>query len=128
MYAIRSYYDSLSYIIAVEEIARIDGSQAATIAAHNSLGLHPIAKYGTEAQKEMYLPKLAKGNHLWAFGLTEPTAGSDARGVKTFVEETTDGFIINGEKIFITNSASDMSLGVTIQAISGSKNGRNNFV
>ncbi|MFC0876214.1 acyl-CoA dehydrogenase family protein [Saccharicrinis sp. FJH2] len=116
--------DTLSYIIAVEELARVDGSQAATIAAHNSLGLYPIYKYGTDAQKEKYLPKLASGDQLWAFGITEPTAGSDAQGVKTKAELQGDKWLINGSKIFITNSASDMSAGVTIQAVTGEKNGK----
>ena len=69
--------DTLSYIIAVEELARVDSSQAATVVAHNSLGLTPIMDYGTTEQKEKYLPKLTSGKHLWAFGLTEENAGSD---------------------------------------------------
>ncbi|MBT4967506.1 MAG: acyl-CoA dehydrogenase, partial [Bacteroidetes bacterium] len=67
--------DTLSYIIAVEELARIDSSQAATLAAHNSLGLGPIYYYGTDAQKEELLPQLCTGKALWGFGLTEPDAG-----------------------------------------------------
>ncbi|HEY9114459.1 MAG TPA: acyl-CoA dehydrogenase family protein, partial [Bacteroidales bacterium] len=78
--------DTLSYIIAVEEIARIDGSQAATLAAHNSLGIGPIYEYGTEEQKMKYLPQLCTGKALWSFGLTEPGAGSDSRGTKTTAE------------------------------------------
>ena len=70
--------DYLSYIIAVEEIARVDGSQAATIAAGNSLGIGPLYYFGSEEQKQKYLPKLCTGEALWGFGLTEPTAGSDA--------------------------------------------------
>ena len=73
--------DTLSYIIAVEEIARVDGSQAATLAAHNSLGVAPIYLFGSEAQRKAYLPALCNGEGLWAFGLTEEMAGSDARGV-----------------------------------------------
>ena len=75
--------DTLSYIIAVEEIARIDGSQAATLAAHNSLGIGPLYYYGTEEQKTKYLPQLCTGEALWGFGLTEADAGSDSRGTKT---------------------------------------------
>ncbi|MCB0805264.1 MAG: acyl-CoA dehydrogenase family protein, partial [Bacteroidales bacterium] len=75
--------DTLSYIIAVEEVARVDGSQAATLAAHNSLGIGPLAEYGTEEQKMKYLPQLCTGKALWGFGLTEPNAGSDSRGTKT---------------------------------------------
>ncbi|PLX14754.1 MAG: acyl-CoA dehydrogenase, partial [Salinivirgaceae bacterium] len=67
--------DTLSYIIAVEELARVDGSHAATLAAHNSLGIGPIYYYGTEEQKQKYLQKLCTGDKLWAFGLTEPEAG-----------------------------------------------------
>jgi alkylation response protein AidB-like acyl-CoA dehydrogenase len=74
--------DNLSYIIAVEEIARVDGSQAATVVAANSLGTTPLATYGNEKQKQKYLPKLVTGEKLWGFGLTEPNAGSDAGGTK----------------------------------------------
>jgi len=120
--------DYLSYIIAVEEIARIDGSQAATIAAANSLGIGPIYYYGTEAQKRKYLPKLCSGEALWGFGLTEPTAGSDAGGSRTTAVEDADSWVINGSKIFITNAACEMSLGVTVQAVTGTRpNGKPEF-
>jgi alkylation response protein AidB-like acyl-CoA dehydrogenase len=111
--------DYISYIIAVEEIARVDGSQAATIAAGNSLGIGPLYYYGTEAQKNKYLPKLCRGEALWGFGLTEPTAGSDAGGSKTTAVRKGDEWILNGSKIFITNAACEMSLGVTVQAVTG---------
>ena len=75
--------DYLSYIIATEEIARVDGSHAATVAAGNSLGIGPLYYYGSEEQKKKYLPKLCSGEALWAFGLTEPNAGSDAANSKT---------------------------------------------
>ncbi len=110
--------DTLSYIIAVEEIARIDSSQAATLAAHNSLGIGPIYYYGTEEQKMKYLPQLCTGKALWAFGLTEPNAGSDSRGTKTFAVQEGDNWIINGSKIFITNGSSPISMGTTVQTIS----------
>jgi len=113
--------DYLSYIIAVEEIARVDGSQAATIAAGNSLGIGPIYYFGTEEQKQKYLPKLCSGEALWGFGLTEPTAGSDAGGSKTTAVRDGDEWVINGSKIFITNAACDMTLGVTVQAITGER-------
>jgi len=113
--------DYISYIIAVEEIARIDGSQAATIAAGNSLGIGPIYYFGTEEQKKKYLPKLCAGEGLWGFGLTEPTAGSDAGGSKTTAVLDNDEWVINGSKIFITNAACDMTMGVTVQAVTGTR-------
>lgn len=113
--------DYISYIIGVEEIARIDGSQAATIAAGNSLGIGPIYYFGTEEQKKKYLPKLCRGETLWGFGLTEPTAGSDAGGSKTTAVLEGDEWVINGSKIFITNAACDMTAGVTVQAITGTR-------
>ncbi len=113
--------DYLSYIIAVEEIARVDGSQAATIAAGNSLGIGPLHYFGTKEQKRKYLPKLCTGESLWGFGLTEPTAGSDAGGSKTMAVLEGDEWVINGSKIFITNAACELSLGVTVQAITGSR-------
>lgn len=117
--------DYIAYIIAVEEIARIDGSQAATIAAGNSLGIGPIYYFGTEEQKKKYLPPLCRGEGLWGFGLTEPTAGSDAGGSKTTAVKDGNEWVLNGSKIFITNAANEMSLGVTVQAITGTRsNGR----
>jgi alkylation response protein AidB-like acyl-CoA dehydrogenase len=116
--------DTLSYIIAVEELARIDGSQAATIAAQNSLGLAPIVKYGTEEQREKFLPKLLSGSRLWAFGLTEQNAGSDANNTETEAMRDGNDWVINGQKVFITNSASSLSAGATIQAVTGMKDGR----
>ena len=118
--------DTLSYIIAVEELARIDGSTAATIAADNSLGIGPIKEYGTKEQKEKYLPKLCK-DHLWGFGLTEETAGSDSRGTKSTAKKVDNQWVVNGTKIFITNSATPMTLGSTIQVISGESNGKPEF-
>ena len=111
----------LSYIIAVEEIARVDGSQAATIAAGNSLGIGPIYYFGTERQKQKYLPKLSSGEALWAFGLTEPNAGSDAGGTRTTAVPDGNDWVLNGSKIFITNAACELSMGVTVQAITSKK-------
>ncbi|MBW2367957.1 MAG: acyl-CoA dehydrogenase family protein [Deltaproteobacteria bacterium] len=120
--------DYVSYIIAVEEVARIDGSQAATVAAGNSLGIGPIYYFGTEAQKKKYLPKLCTGEGLWGFGLTEPEAGSDAGGSKTTAVLDGNEWVINGSKIFITNASCDMAMGVTVQAITGTKeNGKPEF-
>ena len=113
--------DYLAYIIAVEEIARVDGSQAATIAAGNSLGIGPIYYFGTEEQKRKYLPPLCRGEGLWGFGLTEPTAGSDAGGSKTTAVKDGNEWVLNGSKIFITNAACDMSMGVTVQAVTGTR-------
>ncbi|HJH60268.1 MAG TPA: acyl-CoA dehydrogenase family protein [Bacteroidetes bacterium] len=118
--------DVLSYIIAVEELARVDGSTAATIAAHNSLGIGPINDYGTEEQKMRYLPRLCS-DRLWGFGLTEPTAGSDSRGTKTCARFVDGKWIVNGSKMFITNSATSISMGSTIQTISGEVNGKPEF-
>ncbi|MBI5844006.1 MAG: acyl-CoA dehydrogenase family protein [Deltaproteobacteria bacterium] len=111
--------DYISYAIAVEEVARIDGSHAATVAAGNSLGIGPIYYFGSEDQKKKYLPKLSTGKYLWGFGLTEPAAGSDAGGTQTTAVRDGNEWVINGSKIFITNAASPISLGVTVQAITG---------
>lgn len=119
--------DTLSYIIAVEELARVDGSQAATLAAHNSLGIGPLINYGTEEQKMKYIPPLCTGEALWSFGLTEAGAGSDSRGSKTTAEFKNNEWIINGSKIFITNGSVDISNGCTVQAVSGEKNGKKVF-
>ena len=109
--------DTLSYIIAVEELARVDSSQAATLAAHNSLGIGPIYNYGNEEQKEKYLPQLCTGEALWGFGLTEPDAGSDSRGTKTKAVKNGDEWTINGSKIFITNASSPITIGSAIQTV-----------
>ncbi len=119
--------DTLSYIIAVEELARIDGSQAATLAAHNSLGIGPLYQFGTEAQKKKYLPQLCTGEALWSFGLTEPNAGSDSRGSKTTAVLDGDSWVINGSKIFITNGASDINAGCTVQAVFENEEGKKVF-
>jgi short/branched chain acyl-CoA dehydrogenase len=119
--------DYLSYVIAVEEIARIDSSQAATLAAHNSLGIGPLYYYGTEEQKMKYLPPLCTGAALWGFGLTEPDAGSDSRGTKTKAHLENGNWVINGSKIFITNGSVDISVGSTVQAVTGEKDGRKEY-
>lgn len=119
--------DTLSYIIAVEEMARVDGSHAATLAAHNSLGIYPLYAFGTEEQKMKYLPQLCTGDALWSFGLTEPGAGSDSRGSKTTAVLDGEEWIINGSKIFITNGSSEITKGCTVQAVSGVENGKKIF-
>ncbi len=113
--------DYLSYIIAVEELAKVDASHAATIAAGNSLGIGPIYYFGSEEQKKKYLPKLCAGEGLWGFGLTEPSAGSDAGGTKTTAVRDGNEWVINGSKIFITNAATEISMGVTVQAVTGKR-------
>jgi alkylation response protein AidB-like acyl-CoA dehydrogenase len=115
-----SALDYVSYIIVVEELARIDGSQAATVAAHNSLGVGPIYNFGNSEQKKKYLPQLASGK-LWGFGLTEPEAGSDAGNTKTKAIRDGNDWIINGSKIFITNASTDITLGSTILAVTGER-------
>ncbi len=117
--------DTLSYIIAVEELSRVDSSQAATVVAHNSLGLVPIIEYGTQEQKDYFLPKLTSGNYIWGFGLTEENAGSDARGTETTAVRDGDNWIINGSKRYITNGSTSMTLGVTLQVMTTNQNGDN---
>jgi alkylation response protein AidB-like acyl-CoA dehydrogenase len=112
--------DYLAYAVACEEIARVDGSQAATVTAHNSLGINPLYYFGSEVQRKRYVPPLCTGEKLWAFGLTEPGAGSDSRGSKTAATRVEGGWKITGAKIFITNGASKMNAGVTVQAVTGS--------
>jgi short-chain 2-methylacyl-CoA dehydrogenase len=111
--------DTVSYAIAVEELTRIDSSVAITVAAHTSLGTMPILLYGTEEQKERWLPDLASGRKLAAFGLTEADAGSDAGATRTRAELRDGSWIVNGSKIFITNAGTDITWGVTITAGTG---------
>jgi len=111
--------DYLSYVIAVEELARVDASQAATVAAANSLGIGPIYYFGNEDQKKKYLPTLCAGNMLWGFALTEPDAGSDAGACRTHAVLDNDSWVLNGSKIFITNASTDISGGVTVMASTG---------
>jgi short/branched chain acyl-CoA dehydrogenase len=111
--------DTVSYAIAVEELTRIDSSVAITVAAHTSLGTMPIFLYGDERQKEEWLPQLASGQKLAAFGLTEPNAGSDAGATRTRAELRDGQWIVNGSKIFITNAGTDISACVTITALTG---------
>ncbi|MBU4276727.1 MAG: acyl-CoA dehydrogenase family protein [Proteobacteria bacterium] len=115
--------DYVSYIIAVEELARIDGSHAATIAAGNSLGISPLYYYGSEEQKRKYLPKLCTGEGIWGFGLTEPGAGSDAGNSATTAILDGDQWVINGSKIFITNASAPNSIGVTVMCKTGKREG-----
>jgi short-chain 2-methylacyl-CoA dehydrogenase len=111
--------DTLSYTIAIEELTRVDSSVAITVAAHTSLGTMPILLYGNEEQKRTWLPDLAGGKKLAAFGLTEPEAGSDAGATRTTAELRDGQWIVNGSKIFITNAGTDISACVTITARTG---------
>jgi short/branched chain acyl-CoA dehydrogenase len=111
--------DTVSYAIAVEELTRIDSSVAITVAAHHSLGTLPIFSFGSEGQKQQWLPELASGRKLAAFGLTEPGAGSDAGATRTAAELRAGQWVINGSKIFITNAGTDITACVTITARTG---------
>lgn len=96
--------DYRSYILVVHELARFDASHSITVSAHTTLGSGPILQFGTEAQKERYIPLLAAGKVLGGFGLTEPGAGSDAGGTRTRAVRVGDGYRLNGSKIFITHA------------------------
>jgi alkylation response protein AidB-like acyl-CoA dehydrogenase len=111
--------DTVSYAVAVEELTRIDSSVAITVAAHTSLGTMPILLFGTEEQKQQWLPDLASGRKLAAFGLTEPGAGSDAGATQTRAELRDGTWVVSGSKIFITNAGTDISACVTITALTG---------
>jgi len=111
--------DTLSYAIAVEELTRIDSSVAITVAAHHSLGTLPIYYFGSEEQKREWLPDLASGRKLAAFGLTEPNAGSDAGATRTTAKLDGGEWVVDGAKMFITNAGTDISSCVTITARTG---------
>lgn len=112
--------DTLSYAIAIEELARVDSSVAITVAAHTSLGTMPIVMFGDAAQRERWVPDLAAGRRLGAFGLTEPEAGSDAGATRTRAEAQADGgWIVDGAKMFITNAGTDITGCCTITALTG---------
>ena len=111
--------DNLSYAIAIEELGRVDSSVAITVAAHTSLGTWPLYAFGSDDQKDEWMPRLCAGEVLGAFGLTEPEAGSDAGNTRTRAELDGDDWVINGAKQFITNSGTDISGFVTITARTG---------
>jgi alkylation response protein AidB-like acyl-CoA dehydrogenase len=111
--------DTVSYAIAVEELARVDSSVAITVAAHTSLGTMPIFLFGSDGQKQDWMPPLARGERLAAFGLTEPDAGSDAGATRTTAELRDGHWVVNGAKMFITNAGTDVTWGVTITARTG---------
>jgi short-chain 2-methylacyl-CoA dehydrogenase len=116
--------DTLAYVLAVEELARVDSSVCITMAAHTSLGTMPIHLWGTAEQKSEWLPVLCRGERLAAFGLTEPEAGSDAGATRTRARLTDGEWVIDGAKQFITNSGTDISGCVTITAVTGESNGQ----
>jgi alkylation response protein AidB-like acyl-CoA dehydrogenase len=111
--------DTVSYAIAIEELTRVDSSVAITVAAHHSLGTLPIFYFGSDEQKRQWLPELASGQRLAAFGLTEPDAGSDAGATRTHAELRDREWVVNGSKIFITNAGTDITACVTITARTG---------
>jgi short/branched chain acyl-CoA dehydrogenase len=115
--------DTLTYALAVEELARVDSSVCITMAAHTSLGTMPIWLWGSDEQKSEWMPVLASGQKLAAFGLTEPEAGSDAGNVRTSAKLDGDEWVIDGAKQFITNAGTDITGCVTITASTGNGSG-----
>ncbi len=113
--------DTLAYALTVEELTRVDSSVAITLCAHTSLGTQPVYLYGTEDQRQEWMPQLCSGSILGAFGLTEAEAGSDASGTKTRARRDDEDWVINGAKQFITNAGTDISGLVTITALTGEK-------
>lgn len=118
----------VSYVAAMEAIGGADQSIAAAWNAHSTIASLPLAAFGTEEQKQRWLRPLATGTHLGAFGLTEPTAGSDAASIRTTAQRDGDGWRINGTKMFITNAGTSISLGVTVLAVTGAdEDGRKRY-
>jgi short-chain 2-methylacyl-CoA dehydrogenase len=115
--------DTLSYALAIEELARVDSSVCITVAAHTSLGTMPIYLWGTDEQRSEWLPPLCSGERLAAFGLTEPEAGSDAANTQTRARLADGEWVIDGQKQFITNAGTDISGCVTITAVTGERDG-----
>jgi short-chain 2-methylacyl-CoA dehydrogenase len=113
--------DSLAYALVVEELTRVDSSVAITLCAHTSLGTQPVFLFGSEDQKQEWLPQLCSGARLGAFGLTEPEAGSDAGNTKTRAVLDDGEWVINGSKQFITNAGTEISGLVAITAVTGSR-------
>ncbi|HYM67398.1 MAG TPA: acyl-CoA dehydrogenase family protein, partial [Patescibacteria group bacterium] len=116
--------DFLSLCLAIEEISRADAGIGITLEAAVCLGASPIHQFGTAEQKGLWLPDLLAGRRLWAFGLTEPEAGSDAGATKTHAEIRDGMWVVNGSKQFITNCGTDISSGVTVTAVTGRTGGR----
>ncbi|HYM96693.1 MAG TPA: acyl-CoA dehydrogenase family protein, partial [Candidatus Sulfotelmatobacter sp.] len=116
--------DFLSLCLAIEEISRADAGIGITLEAAVCLGASPIHEFGTQEQKERWLPDLLSGRKLWAFGLTEPESGSDAGATKTRAELRDGHWVVNGAKQFITNCGTDISAGVTVTAVTSKSNGK----
>jgi alkylation response protein AidB-like acyl-CoA dehydrogenase len=114
---------AVAFVAAMEEIGRADQSVAATWNAHLTIGSLPLLYFGSEEQKRRWLVPLARGERLGAFGLTEPEAGSDARGIRTTATWDGEGWVIAGTKMFTSNAGTDMSLGVILLAVSGTGSG-----
>jgi alkylation response protein AidB-like acyl-CoA dehydrogenase len=114
---------TVGYVAAIEQIGLADQSVAAAVQAHATIGSLPLYMFGNDAQRERWLRPLAEGRVLGAFGLTEPEAGSDARGISTRAEQHDGGWLINGRKTFISNAGTDMSFGVTLLARTASADG-----
>src|SRR5437773_4790561 len=113
--------DTLAYVLAVEELTRVDSSVAITLCAHTSLGTQPIYLFGSEQQKREWLPRLCSGERLGAFGLTEPEAGSDAGNTRTRARAENGDWVIDGAKQFITNAGTKISGIVCITAVTGTR-------
>jgi butyryl-CoA dehydrogenase len=115
--------DFLSLCLAIEEISRADTGVGITLEAAVCLGAAPIHDFGSQEQKEKWLPDLFAGRTMWSFGLTEPEAGSDAGATKTRAELRDGKWVVNGAKQFITNPGTDISAGVTVTAVTAKANG-----
>ncbi len=118
---------TVGFVAALEQLGHADQSVAAAFQAHVTIGSVPLLLFGTDAQRERWLRPLAEGRVLGAFGLTEPDAGSDARGISTRAERRDGGWLINGRKTFISNAGTDMSFGVTVLARTGEADGAPRF-
>ncbi|MEY5040936.1 MAG: hypothetical protein RLZZ414_475, partial [Bacteroidota bacterium] len=121
-----SYYE---YVTSIVEIAKVCGGVGLSVAAHNSLGLNHILQFGNEEQKNKYIPKLAKGEHIAAWGLTEPNTGSDAGNMQTTAKKVGDNWVLNGTKNFITHGLSgDVAVVIARTGEPRSKNNSTAFI
>src|ERR1043165_3369399 len=118
---------TVGFVAAMEQLGLADQSVAAAWQAHVRIGSLPLYLFGSDAQRERWLRPLAEGRALGAFGLTEPDAGSDARGIRTRAARADGGWLINGRKAFISNAGTDMSFGVTLLARTETADGKPSF-